>query len=464
MRTFLVFVSGLVAAVLITGCTQSRKPQPNIVVVMIDTLRFDRLGAYGNDKNLTPFLDSLAARGHVFRRAYAQSSWTNPSVASFLTSRYQSQHHVFSFGSNLSEDELTLPEILQGEGYATGAFCANFLVLPKKGFAQGFDAFEVVVRREGNRFIKGRADAIHQAALAWLDKEQPEGNDRKPFFLYLHYMEPHAPYDPPLELVDRASQGHEQPNIDNVKQWLRRDLNPFTEQMLRAAEDLYDAEVMSLDAELRAMFAELEKRGLLENTIVVIVADHGEEFYEHGMVGHHQTLFEEVIRVPLIIIPPGGEGRTDVDEIVESVDIAPTLLDFLDIDRPAAFEGSVLPSFGKEPAGHWLGLGPSPTNPPAEPRRAFSELKAKENQRRTPHEHAAIVDGEKLIVGVDGERDYFNLHSDPGEKDAVSPDEGMRARLDGAMEQLYAYGSKTAPKAVTVDAETKERMRALGYD
>jgi arylsulfatase A-like enzyme len=238
------------------------------------------------------------------------------------------------------------------------------------------------------------------------------------------------------------------------------------EQMLRATEDLYDAEIASLDAELRRMFTALEKRGLLENTIVVVTADHGEEFSEHGMVGHHQSLFEEVIRVPLIVVLPGGERRTNADDIVELTDIAPTLLDLLGVAQPPSFEGRVLPSIRDAWRGSWFGLWRWWASETTESRTAFSELiKAKGTLRRTPHERAAIVDGRKLIVGVDGERDYYELDSDPGERNPASPGSSMRARLDLALEQLYAYGSEghAAPKAVTVDSDTEERMRALGY-
>jgi choline-sulfatase len=467
IRTAFALLTWLVVAAPLGGCANVPRSKPNVLILMIDTLRFDRLGAYGSTRNLTPFIDSLARRGHVFRQAYAQSSWTNPSVASLLTSRYQSQHRVFSFGSHLSEDELTLPEILQAAGYATGGFCANILVRSKNGFGQGFDRFELILQRAAKGAVKGRADAVHRAALAWLDEEHAAAGERQPIFLYLHYMEPHAPFDPPRELLDRLTKGSGPPDIDRINAWIKLPtIVQFTADMLQATEDVYDAEVMSLDAELRHLFGELEARGFLENTIVILIADHGEEFYEHGMVGHHQSLFEEVIRVPLIIVLPKGRRHDDVEDIVELTDVAPTLLEMLGVRRPPSFEGRVLGSVVDAERGSWLGLGRLWPRQRSGPRAAFSELiKAEETLRRTQHERAVILDGHKLIVGIDGEREYYDLRADPGEESPTSPDDGIRTRLDGAMEQLYADGNGGGPAstATSVDAETEERMRALGY-
>ena len=441
-------------------------PSPNILVILVDTLRFDRLGSYGSRRGLTPFIDSLAQRGYVFGRARAQSSWTNPSVASLFTSRYQSQHHVISFGSVLSPDELTLAEVLKRRGYATGAFCANILINDKLGFAQGFDRFEVVSRQGAPdsfpRFLKGRADAVNRRALAWLDSLRADGKRTPAFFLYVHYMEPHAPFDPPDELVSKVLNGRPRPDLDDINKAMNFAVVNFPEELVAPAQDFYDAEIMSLDAQLKDFFVQLQSRGFLGDTIVVFVADHGEEFDEHGLVGHHHTLYEEVIRVPFFLLVPGQENHREISEPVSLVDVAPTILDLADLPAEETFVGRSLSGLLPE-RGSWRSrlrglFGEEETRP------VFSELiNAKEAVRRSPHEHAVILDHDKLIVGVAGEREYYDLAVDPGEKNpkAALPHDA----IDRAIQQLYAYGAgRGTPKKGSLDAETRERMRSLGYD
>jgi arylsulfatase A-like enzyme len=449
----------------------ARPERPNLIIVVIDTLRPDRLGAYGSQRNLSPFLDSLADRSVVFQNAYAQTSWTNASIASLLTSRYQSQHRVTSFTSVLAAHEVTLTEILRDNGYATGGFNANFLVNDRLGFDQGFDRYQVFWRLGSNpvaqpRLIKERAERINSAALEWLDEALPR---RQPIFLYLHYMEPHHPYDPPDEIIERVLDGRPRPDSDEVNLRMRMpNLGHFSDDIVQAVKDLYDAEVMSLDAQLRRMFAELGRRGLLDNAVVVILSDHGEEFREHGLMGHHQTLFEEVIRVPLIITLPGERSRVEVAAIVSLTDVAPTLLDLAGISIPSSFEGASLrPLMGVPESRRWWPLRWLERTQPSRPRAnvAFSELLKETTNRERPHERAVVTRSRKLIVNVDGGREYYDLRVDPGEMNPDGLPEPARAELGAALSRLHLYGAgQPTPQAkLPMDADTRERMRALGY-
>src|SRR5262245_40087556 len=190
---------GAVLLCMAAGCT--RRSAPNIVLIVVDTMRADRLGAYGNQRGLTPFMDSLASRGYVFHNAYAQSSWTNPSVASILTSRFQSQHGIITFESVLADAELTLPEVLKRHGYTTGFFSANGLISKRMGFAQGYDQYRSILVKATvaprHMWVPERAARINGEALAWLDTLPTSGG--APVFLHLHYMEPHSPYAPKPE-------------------------------------------------------------------------------------------------------------------------------------------------------------------------------------------------------------------------------------------------------------------------
>lgn len=460
-RHRLTWVLALLLVCTAAGCLRSRPA--NVVIILVDTLRPDRLGAYGDERALTPAMDALAASGTVFRNAYAQSSWTNPSVASLFTSRYQSQHGVTSFASKLSDSEETLAELFKARGYTTAAFVANVLLQGSKGFAQGFDHWQVVVRPDPNAppdrkgFLKGRGDGVNQAAFAWLDEHGRTGD---PLFLYVHYMEPHAPYDPPVERINQQRQGGPEPDIDGVNRYFVLPGITMPDDFLPDARLLYDAEVASVDTAIGALLAGLRARGVLDDAMVVLVSDHGEELKEHGLVGHHQTLYEEVIRVPLIIAATGRPRANVIDEVVSLTDIAPTLLELTGAGPQRAFEGqSLARTVGKPP---WWRRG---EDGGVEPRPAYSELiKTEDTLRLSPHEHAAVETGTKLITGVGGERSYYDLHTDPGETnpDALAP--GQRAALDRALDTLRTVAARhEAPQRPAIDADTRERMRALGY-
>lgn len=459
----------VLAACVVPAC--SRGAKPNVLLIVIDTLRPDRLGAYGSRRGLTPFLDSIAERGFVFQNAYAQTSWTNASIASLLTSRYQSQHRVTSFKSVLSEHEITLTEVLREHGYATGGISANFLVVAQLGFGQGFDHYQVLVATQTDAdgktiYVKERAERVNQAGLTWLDETRRQ-RPRAPIYLYLHYMEPHNPYHPPDVYLERVLDGRPRPDQEAANRRMRLpNVGYFSDEIVQAVQDLYDAEVMSVDAALRDLFAALQQRGFLDNTVVVILADHGEEFREHGLMGHHQTLFEEVIRVPLLMTVPGEGAGARVETIVSLTDVAPTILALLGIPVPASFDGSsLLPLMGLQRRGWWPfhpSDGPDGASPPNV---AFSELIKESTDRRRPHERAVVHEKEKLILNVDGGREYYDLRTDPGETNPQGVSEPQRTRLSESLARLQRLaGAHPTPKSTMVmDPETRERMRSLGY-
>lgn len=462
----------LLALLLAAGCTQAPTTPPNIIVVLIDTLRPDRLGAYGNARGLSPFLDELASRSTVFQNAYAQSSWTSASVASLFTSRYQSQHGVISFSSRLPDEEETLAEVLRANGYDNGAFVANFLLRANLAYDQGFATFDTYSRLDPTspgKFIKATADRINSEALAWLD-HRPE---TAPRFLYLHYMEPHVPFGPRPEALAKVMGDKPLPDVAAVNHafavWTLVDFQKEP-ALMEATKDLYDAEVLSVDSALRELFTELGRRGVLDDSIVVVLADHGEEFLEHGLIGHDKTLYEEVIRVPLIIHLPGQTERFDVTQKVSLIDVAPTLLDLAGIPRPAAFEGrSLAPQLRRGRDGAWstAALRSWWATRTGGDTQVVSELiKERDATRYSPHERAVIDGGDKLIAGVDGQREFYDLTSDPAERQPDALAAPARARLERAIEPLQAYaarGGDAAGGTTVIDEDTKERMRALGY-
>jgi arylsulfatase A-like enzyme len=444
----------LAALALVVACG-SPPERPHVVIVVIDTLRADRVGVERGGQSLTPFLDSLADRAVVYRNAYAPSPWTNPSVASLWTSRFPSQHGIVWFDTVLSESEETLAEILREHGYTTAGFVANPLLRAKHGFDQGFDVLRTLGAQkgaDGKAEIYASAEKVNEAALSWLDGLGGMGGDVPPFFLYVHYMEPHYPFDPAPDDLDRVLGGRPRPALGRINEALQnQDSAPIDEGLLQSVLDAYDAEVMGVDARLESLFLSLEERHVLSRAIVVVTADHGEELLEHGYIGHHQALYEESIRVPLLILAPEMEGPAETTTDVSLLDVAPTVLDLAGIARPESFEGRSLRP-GASPGGTSY---------------VVSELlRVKIVRYKSPHERAVMGAGRKLILGVGGRREFYDLSRDPLETDPEALGDADRAELVSRADQVRALALErpAAPTSRELDPETLEQLRALGYE
>jgi arylsulfatase A-like enzyme len=464
------YAAGLTLALCFAAC--STAPRPNILVIVIDSLRADRADFYDTQRDLTPFLDSLAEDGNVFWNAYAQSSWASPSMASLWTSRYPWQHGVNAFNSVLSDTEPGLAKILQQHGYATGGFSANFLLSKGMGFAQGFDRYQVFADppKPGNMFFKARAEQVNHEALAWLDTVRGQGT--APVFLYLHYMEPHFPYMPPKQFFDRILAQRSNPLAERQVVYdmffIHRDRWRQTDESTVAVlRDMYDGEVMNIDAQMRSLFSDLGSRGFLDHSIVVITSDHGEAFLEHGKTSHGNTLYNEVIHVPLLLLISGQPNRMDIRQPVSLVDLGPTLLDLIGISAPPSFEGgSLAAAMGRaRPPGFFEKLtGRRQKGVPP----VYSELLQVPEQKPAVSSAAlrsVIVGEHKLIVHQDGATEAYDLGADPGETNAgalTATDRGALQEMITRMSQQTSRSAAPAPTAV-LDENTTARLRALGY-
>lgn len=473
-RRFLICRSArtLVAAwigVAVLGCVRDARQSPNVLLVVIDTLRADRLGSYGNRDGLTPFLDELAARATVFQRAYAQAPWTMPSIASLWTSQLPSQHGVIGFESVLEGGAFTLAEGLRGAGYATGGFSANGLIAAQSGFGQGFDVLDTADVIDG--VPPPRADAIAARALGWLDALLAA--PRRSAFLYVHFMEAHQPYVPPADLVASVFPTGTHPDFDAVISQMKiANVFPQPPEVISTFEALYDIEVRSIDRELRRLFAALETRGFLRDSLVIVTADHGEELGEHGIFGHGETLFEHAIRVPLLVVTPGQTERRDVAEPVALIDLMPTVLAWAGAAMPTGLMGQPLPGAGPaSPPSSRIDLDlASRLRAGAAPDRwIVSELLAISMQGARPkvaHQRAIVGSAGKLVVGASGERAWYDLVADPDEHRPDGLSEPERAvlsrRLETCLARIRSRG--IGPSSVsTIDESTRARMRALGY-
>jgi arylsulfatase A-like enzyme len=443
-----------------------RPRRPDIIVLVIDTLRADRLAHHGNTANLTPFLDSLADRSNFVPYAYAQAPWTSPSVASLFTSRYQSQHGIVILNSVLSASEITIAETLQSAGYATACYSANGLLSKYFGYDQGFDVHKAQLNMEKNAPTR-RASELVERAMAWLDRVAGTHGERPPVFLYFQFMETHAPYAPPKEFLDRI-RGDKPPLDVGILNEAAVGTVPPSDEMARDIEDVYDATVIEIDVELRKLFAKLDERGMLEDSLVVVTADHGDEFHDHGGMSHNHTLYNELLHVPLLVRTPGQSSGNVVSRVVGLVDVAPTILELAGIARPPTFEGrSFAADLEPQDVRSWAGRfldrlfddGPEPF--------AYSERVNALSQEEPPTSHARSLIGatSKVIESMGGTRTFYDLAADPREQRPNALPERDREKLVAALERMHEHVSRTAPHGERheLDEQQKEALRALGY-
>ncbi len=316
--------------------------QPNVIFYVIDTLRSDHLGCYGYARNTSPRLDRFAEQAVLFENARAQAPWTRASVGSVLTGLWPSVHGAQDDPDALPEAVDTLAERLSSAGFLTTAVTANGNIAEPFGFAQGFDAFRYLDPDENGGKIY-RAVEVNEFFFNWL--EAKPSDDARPIFAYLHTMNPHAPYEAPEPFHSSMTDRPLDPSygsIDHLVSLALQRERPPADAPARLI-DLYDAEILANDAAFGQLMDELEARGMLDNSWVVVLSDHGEEFFDHGGWQHGHSLFVEQLAIPLLIRPPGGApAAIRRSEVVEHVDLLPTLLDLLGLEPPVLTQGTSL--------------------------------------------------------------------------------------------------------------------------
>ena len=295
-------------------------PHPNIVLITLDTTRADRMGFLGSDRGLTPNLDALARQATVFARAYSQVPLTTPSHASIFTGTYPQFNHVNYMGDPLGKALPFLPDILHRNGYRTAAFVGALVLEPRGlavGFDRGFDIYDAGFHRRNAkedryRSLERRGEEVVGRAVTWLGKRQAG-----PFFLWVHLYDPHDPYDPP---------------------------EPYK---TRYQAQPYDGEIAYTDSAVAKLLAGLRTRGLFDNAMIAVMADHGEAFGEHGEKHHGIFLYDETIQVPLLLKIPGQHAGKKVVTQVGLVDVAPTILQAVRLPVPSSMQGESLLSLMK---------------------------------------------------------------------------------------------------------------------
>jgi arylsulfatase A-like enzyme len=322
-----------VPAILPAAARGAGRP-PNVILYVVDTLRTDRMSLYGYGRPTTPELRRLARGAYVFDQADAAGSFTMPSVTALLASRRASE--LRGKLDPAGPAQRTLAEVFHAAGYDTAGFQANLLVTKAGGFARGFHTYELVGRVTKDGLGKASAGELHDRALDWV-----RAHRERPFFLYLQSMDVHFPYAPPGPFRDMFAQPATAPAAVPPQVAPAVDAEAaraFAERLAMLSPDRYDGAVAYADMELGRLFAALQTMGLADDTIIVLTADHGEPLGDRHEIFHGRALWNELVRVPLVMWVPGRAGGR-VEEVVSLMDVAPTLSDLAGLGIPSSFVG-----------------------------------------------------------------------------------------------------------------------------
>lgn len=401
-----------------------RATQPDVLLYLVDALRPDSLGAWGSPApGVSPTIDRLAAEGIQFTRAYSVSNWTKPAIPTLMTGLWPSQHQVGSqrFSDRLSASVPLLQERLRDAGWRTGSFSANPMGSTLSGLERGFDATSPPRRWRGQITQMGAPTApqLHEALNAWIDEE----GDEQPFFAYVHTLEVHQDYRPPFAQAD-----------------------------LRAA---YESAIRAADAALADLLGGLARRGRSRPLLVVFLSDHGDSFGDHGLWKHGTGIYDSQLRIPLVIWADRDLPSLAVDQPVSLADVAPTLLSLL----------------GLPPLDEADGRDLRPTLQGGSVDRAFvpAALLRFAWTPDAPQQYALVTSAlQKVIQRTDGAEERYDLRTDPCELEDLGSDAALgdllrQWRADQEVESAAFEARHDAPVPSTLDPETAEQLRELGY-
>jgi arylsulfatase A-like enzyme len=428
--------------------------RPSFVFMLVDTLRPDYLGSYGFEGDISPALDRLAMESVLLENCSTNAPWTKPAVASLFTSLHPSAHGVtnhsgkFKVGLGvLPEQASTLAESLRDGGYDTAAFSANPWLAPQYGFEQGFDTYEE--HQDTHTLLK--------AATNWIQERTKD----KPFFVYMHFMDVHAPYDAPHRdyktLLDSPSLGRNRalevseygiiPAHMLATPWATeqepRELKPW-----RA---MYAGCVRAFDRRISEFIENLRNRLILDTSYMIFTSDHGEEFLEHGSWEHGYKLYEHQLRVPLLIRKPNAlDAGRKVRDVVNLLDLMPTMLSLARIDLPEGLQGRDISEL--------LEKGKTPPEAPVLSTAALNE----------PSLHAIRTHRYKLIVDIlSNEKALYDLDSDPDERYNIASSEGVIVeRLNRLLLQNLSeieVQDTMTPQFAPLPDDVRKRLESLGY-
>jgi len=450
---------------------------PNIILIIMDTTRVDHISCYGYHKKTTPRIDKFATSALLYKNAYSTAPRTLPSIASILTGTYPGYHGAYVapeiFYRKLSEENITIAEILKREGFLTAGI-VSCMITSRLGFNQGFHYFEDKIVNypillstfgafsflnhffplEDFLFFNGLhghrvADQINQLAISWLERNR----EKSPFFFFLHYFDSHLPYLPfhsgntkgKLSDLIQMKYSHGNPNYWRMERCLIGSVSSGKKPLLPEEREYlvtnYDGEILFLDAKIGEILDKLKGLELYDNSLIIITADHGEAFGEHGLMAHGKALYEDNIHVPLIIKYPLNDVHEGIINYpVSLTGIVPTILSYLSIDPMGTIQGS-----------------------------SFQERKSQKiisQKFYKPDMISMIFEDYKYVKVLGGEDQLFNIKKDPGEKENLIGQEleierKLKKVLEGQTKELSLF--QKTDKVVEIDKQMMENLRALGY-
>lgn len=431
--------------------TAPAPPPPHVILISMDTVRADHLSCYGFNRPTTPNIDQFAAGATLYTRMFSSAPWTVPAHASLFTGRFSFEHGARIFPverpmnnvNPLPARNLTLAEALHAEGYATGAFAANFAYLDRKwGLDQGFEYYYVE---------NIPAAELNQHALEWISTVAD-----RPVFLFINYIDAHWPYNttPMPGFLTQPRAPSDFARFDHVRNAVLAGEVPPPES-LRIIHEQYVNAIAYIDHHLGALFDRLRSIGFLDNSVIVITSDHGEYFGEHQLISHSKDVYQEVLWTPLIVRRPGAAAPERIDTLVSSTDVPGLILQSLG----PALSGKLAPLFPDLPGNH-LVIAESYYTLPKDlfhPRWGHRFNRVRTAVYQWPH---------KFIHSSDDNHELYNLAEDPREqRNLISeqplPAERLRIRLDELKSQRGRFADQL--EDVKLDAETLNKLRTLGY-
>jgi arylsulfatase A-like enzyme len=462
LASFAGLALALVGATLLVACGDEQR-RPNVLLITVDTLRADHLGAYGSSAARTPNIDRLAREGSLFEQAAAPMPLTRPTHASILTARYPREHGVVNNAISLPDASRTLAEILRAEGYRTGAFVAVALLSAEAGFAQGFETYRAPTTSK-----QRPADEVVPEALDWL-AGLPKN---EPFFLWTHVFDPHLPYAPPAEYRDAGelavAGGIPEVSWPVLREIASRSGGDVPASVLRQAKSLYRGEIAYADHWIGRLLEEVDRLWGLDDTMVVLTADHGECFEDGVYFEHSDCLSQAALRVPLIVrYPPEFAGGARRSGQASSIDVAPTVLHALGLEGPADQSGRPLQDLDPDQDRYVLVQHPLYQSRTERWRsRKQQVIRSVAGEPVTP----ILVDAQKVgIVGPSwkylrsetGDELYALDPTEEAREPSRAPD--VRAELAAELDRQLEAHPLSVIDAGKINDELLETLRALGY-
>ena len=462
-RVFIIAVAAcvLLGAVLIALHLRETS-RANVLLIVLDTTRRDHLSCYGYAEKTTPAIDALAAEGLRYDRAITPSSWTLPAHASIFTGMLPTHHRAhFSFDESIDPETIegpmflplhpelpTLAEELKKTGYETAGIIAAPLLAAKFGFSRGFDFYED--RLPLDKGFERDAEEVTTLALGWLNEYRARATD-KPFFVFLNYFDPHSPYQPPEPWGNPDATQEQYDLYSGLYNDVNRGARDLTDDEREMLLSQYDREIRYMDNEIGRLLDDMKRLGLYDSTMIVVTSDHGESFGEHRLLEHGRALYEELIRVPLIVKYPAKDKRAGVvGRRVSILGIGPTILKYV---------GSPVPK-----TAHPASLDEKEHVLIAEIYRDISWMVAFGD--RFDRDQKAIYDGNhKWIWDSNGAHELYDISRDPAEENNLwgrMPDaeRRLKAKLKPLIQESEQLSTLSTPE---LDKELKNRLRALGY-